>query len=92
MGCGSSKIKKINLTPDDEGVGGDDVRRAMTAKSAAALSNGSSGVGSSGGGGDESSMLPNRLLSAAIPVSDLGESLDSRMLGESLNIRYVSAC
>ena len=44
--------------------------------------NNSVGVASS----DETT-LPNKLLSAAIPVSDLGESLDSRILGESLNFR-----
>lgn len=39
---------------------------------------------------DESAHLPNRLL-AAIPISDLGESLDSRHLGESLNGGLISA-
>ncbi len=43
------------------------------------------------GGGDlVEGTLPNRLL-AAMPVSDLGESLDSRHLGESLNMSHHSA-
>lgn len=36
---------------------------------------------------DETNLLPNRLL-AAIPVSDLGDSLDSRHLSESLNLSH----
>ena len=36
---------------------------------------------------DETTILPNRLL-AAIPVSDLGDSLDSRHLSESLNLSH----
>ena len=36
---------------------------------------------------DDSAFLPNRLL-AAIPVSDLGDSLDSRHLSESLNLSH----
>jgi hypothetical protein len=36
---------------------------------------------------DDSVFLPNRLL-AAIPVSDLGDSLDSRHLSESLNLSH----
>ena len=36
---------------------------------------------------EETTYLPNRLL-AAIPVSDLGDSLDSRHLSESLNLSH----
>ena len=45
------------------------------------------GNNNSVGVASDETTLPNKLLSAAIPVSDLGESLDSRILGESLNFR-----
>ena len=35
---------------------------------------------------EATTILPNRLLLSAIPVSDLGDSLDSRHLSESLNM------
>ena len=84
MGCGpsKSKIKTINLPPEDtvETVSGALNGRPVTAKSKHGNNN-SVGVAS------PETTLPNKLLSAAIPVSDLGESLDSRVLGESLNFR-----
>ena len=75
MGCGESKIKKINLTPD--------INEANIVSSKVA--NGSPIAASADSINDESVILPNRLLSA-IPVSDLGDSLDSRHLNESLNM------
>lgn len=73
MGCGESKIKEINLTPENP-----------TKDEIDTISNGK--VTMNGGKKlDPDEMLPNRLLSA-IPVSDLGDSLDSRHLGESLNL------
>ena len=88
MGCGpsKSKIKTINLPPEDtvETVSGALNGRPVTAKSKHGNNNSSVGP-------DETT-LPNKLLSAAIPVSDLGESLDSRVLGESLNFRYRVPC
>lgn len=84
MGCGESKIKKINLTPDSshlndslETVSG---RLSGGTKSSAAMSPDYS----------PEETLPNRLL-AAIPVSDLGDSLDSRHLGESINYSHFSS-
>ena len=88
MGCGKSKIKKINLSPEDtvETVSGALNGRPATAKRS---SNGSNSVGvASAADETAAAALPNKLLSAAIPVSDLGESLDSRILGESLNFRW----
>ena len=70
MGCGDSKIKNINLSPDPDDhiemtkTSPDQKIETITDK----LDDG----------------LPNRLLSA-IPISDLGESLDSRHLSESFN-------
>ena len=73
MGCGDSKIKNINLSPDPD----DHIEMTKTS-----------------GNKPEQKIetitdklddgLPNRLLSA-IPISDLGESLDSRHLSESFN-------
>ena len=73
MGCGESKIKKINLPPPESG--GDENFRVQidTVSAKVQLID------------DESSSHPNRLLSA-IPVSDLGDSLDSRHLNESINL------
>ena len=71
MGCGESKIKRINLPPP---AGSEDVKVHIDTVDS-----------------DESSssnlhqLHPNRLLSA-IPVSDLGDSLDSRHLNESINL------
>ena len=88
MGCGKSKIKKINLSPGDnavETVSGALSGRPATAKSKS-VGNGSNSVGVASAA--EGELLSPKLLSAAIPVSDLGESLDSRILGESLNFRW----
>ena len=69
MGCGDSKIKNINLTPDP------DDHIEMTKKNPEKIETITDKL-------DDG--LPNRLL-AAIPISDLGESLDSRHLSESFN-------
>ena len=75
MGCGESKIKRINLTPEsrnslDTISGSVETEKEFLSSEL-----------------DESSNHPNRLL-AAIPISDLGESLDSRHLNlnGSLNL------
>ena len=73
MGCGESKIKRINLPPPASFDSGDVKVKIDTVDSC-----------------DESSghlqqLHPSRLLSA-IPVSDLGDSLDSRHLNESINL------
>lgn len=76
MGCSPSKIRTISITHDNiDGDNGD-----LKPSSGSHLSR-----------SDEEATLPNRLLSAAIPVSDLGDSLDSRHLGESLNLSHHSA-
>jgi hypothetical protein len=62
MGCGESKIKTIHIPPED---GGHNAKEADVPT----ISGHSHEF--------EDDMLPNRLL-AAIPVSDLGDSLDSR--------------
>ncbi len=81
MGCGESKIKRINLTPDQA-----DHNDVISSSNGEVVSNDTTSTGIRPKSvlidGDEG--LPNRLL-AAIPISDLGESLDSRHLGESLN-------
>ena len=81
MGCTKSKIKAIHLAPESP------EPEARNGKSSGGIStisdsigNGSAKLGQSGNGQTflrEDDMLPNRLL-AAIPVSDLGDSLDSR--------------
>ena len=81
MGCGESKIKRINLSPENNGR--DDVKVEIVDIVSNKVMNESSP--SSVCANDESTILPNRLL-AAVPVSDLGDSLDSRHLSESLNI------
>ena len=96
MGCGKSKIKRINLTPDslnnDVKIGVDTISGKVNGDRPK-----SSGVDMVGRDGvipgetrfeeeDEATILPNRLLLSAIPVSDLGDSLDSRHLSESLNM------
>lgn len=80
MGCGESKIKEINLSPDDR----DTIRTVSET-----VSNGRLSAKSSPDFSNEDEMLPNRLLSA-IPMSDLGDSLDSRYFGESLNFSHAS--
>lgn len=73
MGCGESKIKEINLAPSPQ----DSLPKKIN------------GVGAISGGVQQNEidgMMPNRLLSA-IPISDLGDSLDSRHLGESVNAK-----
>ena len=74
MGCGESKIKEISLSPENNGdsghESGSEGRLSSEFKQAKLV---------------DDDQLPNRLL-AAIPVSDLGDSLDSRHLGESLNL------
>ena len=77
MGCGESKIKRINLPAPNKNVGAglsDNVKVQIDTVSSkvSELS-------------DESLAHPNRLLSA-IPVSDLGESLDSRHLHEAIDL------
>ena len=79
MGCGESKIKNINLAPENETKDGGHIE--MTKKGTSSEYPGTEA--------DKSKLvsdegLPNRLLSA-IPISDLGESLDSRHLSESFN-------
>ena len=68
MGCGESKIKNINLSPDPND------KIEMTKAPNTEVSSPQ----------EKDEGLPNRLLSA-IPISDLGESLDSRHLSESFN-------
>ena len=91
MGCGESKIKKIHLSPDrnhgyhaSNGANGSSfLNSSDRSVLETTVCNTVSGSSSNGGGSgalspdNEDEMLPNRLL-AAIPVSDLGESLDSR--------------
>ena len=72
MGCGDSKIKNINLAPDP------DDQIEMTKKNPENDKKIETITDKLEDG------LPNRLLSA-IPISDLGESLDSRHLSESFN-------
>ena len=77
MGCGESKIKRINLPAPEKSVGAglqDNVKVQIDTVSSkvSELS-------------DESLAHPNRLLSA-IPVSDLGDSLDSRHLHEAIDL------
>jgi hypothetical protein len=87
MGCGESKIKSINLAQDNAGNNEDHIE--MTKKQSLQILKGenynfqnSNESENSKKNSDEA--LPNRLLSA-IPISDLGESLDSRHLSESFN-------
>jgi hypothetical protein len=98
MGCGKSKIKRISLTPDN--LNDDPLRNGIDTISGKV--NGeinrpkSSGLELGHNGSipgetrskeeDDNIILPNRLLLSAIPVSDLGDSLDSRHLSESLNM------
>ena len=83
MGCGESKIKKINLTPDNSHL--NDSLETVSGR----LSGGTKSSAVSPDFSPEET-LPNRLL-AAIPVSDLGDSLDSRHLGESVNYSHFSS-
>ena len=77
MGCGESKIKNINLAPENEKDGGHiEMTKKGTSSEYPSEADKSKLVSDEG--------LPNRLLSA-IPISDLGESLDSRHLSESFN-------
>ena len=76
MGCGESKIKEISLTPEIH-MNDSKIRVYDTPKPTAIIAPTF----------DETTILPNRLL-AAIPVSDLGDSLDSRHLSESLNLSH----
>ena len=72
MGCGKSKIKNIDIKPDPEETKSPSPPHHKEPISTVALND------------DAEDSLPNRLL-AAIPISDLGESLDSRHLSESFN-------
>lgn len=96
MGCGKSKIKRINLTPDNlrnEEIGVDTISGKVNGEVTRPRSRGIQ-LGHNGvipgetrlEEDDEATILPNRLLLSAIPVSDLGDSLDSRHLSESLNM------
>ena len=82
MGCGESKIKSINLAPDTENEGQIEMTKKGTDQQNGHLNNHLNEADKSKHVSDEG--LPNRLLSA-IPISDLGESLDSRHLSESFN-------
>ena len=98
MGCGKSKIKRISLTPDnvDESAaqnGIDTISGKVNGQinhpmsSSIELQNNGNIPGETRNEEDEATtILPNRLLLSAIPVSDLGDSLDSRHLSESLNM------
>ena len=79
MGCGESKIKEISLTPEIQmnGKSESNMGYEQCVKPTAIVNPNY----------DETTFLPNRLL-AAIPVSDLGDSLDSRHLSESLNLSH----
>ena len=101
MGCGKSKIKRINLTPGNLNTDAK-VNETNGIDTISGKVNGTVGRPKSSGldmmrdsvipgetrfeGEDEATILPNRLLLSAIPVSDLGDSLDSRHLSESLNM------
>ena len=97
MGCGKSKIKRINLSPDNiktdvklsETNGMDTMSGKVNGRIDRPNSSGLDMMRDSvipGETQDEATILPNRLLLSAIPVSDLGDSLDSRHLSESLNM------
>ena len=99
MGCGKSKIKRISLTPDDlnksdlnngiDTVSGKlnvEISRPKSSGIDFGRNGGIPGETGSEGEDNETTILPNRLLLSAIPVSDLGDSLDSRHLSESLNM------
>ena len=99
MGCGKSKIKRISLTPDDLNKsdlnnGIDTVSGKLNVEISRPKSSGidfgrNGGIPGETGSEEEdneTTILPNRLLLSAIPVSDLGDSLDSRHLSESLNM------
>ncbi len=80
MGCRESKIKKINLLPPTSETDGH----------ISTISNGkTNGVAPIANGNghrkvnDSGSEAPSRLLSA-IPISDLGDSLDSRLIKDTL--------
>ena len=77
MGCGESKIKRINLPAPEKSVGA-----GLTDNVKVQIDTVSSKVSELS---DESLAHPNRLLSA-IPVSDLGDSLDSRHLHEAIDL------
>ena len=97
MGCGKSKIKRISLTPDnlneDQFQNGIDtisgkVNGEVNRPKSSGLELGHNGIipgETRSEDEEEPTILPNRLLLSAIPVSDLGDSLDSRHLSESLN-------
>jgi len=88
MGCGESKIKSISLAQDNSGNNEDHIE--MTKKQSLQILKGENYDFQNSNGIENSKKnitdeaLPNRLLSA-IPISDLGESLDSRHLSESFN-------
>ena len=98
MGCGKSKIKRISLTPDN--LNNDELKNGIdtiSGKVNGDISRPKSSIMEKGRNGiipgethsedeDEATIIPNRLLLSAIPVSDLGDSLDSRHLSESLNM------
>ena len=83
MGCGESKIKSINLSPansnEDPSAMGGQPQIEMT-KTVEKMEMSPRKIEPSA----IEDHLPNRLLSA-IPISDLGESLDSRHLSESFS-------
>ena len=85
MGCGESKIKNINLPPDPaaeivpHGVSTIEMTKTIQDTPPNQVPSSGSGLKLT-----EDDGAPNRLLSA-IPISDLGESLDSRHLSESFN-------
>ncbi len=80
MGCGKSKIKKIHLAQGEIDQNEIDPIETVSGKMGInGLSNGHHHHVNNGSLDSpvEAASLPNRLL-AAMPVSDLGESLDSR--------------
>ena len=88
MGCGESKIKNINLPPDPDPLNDLHLQNGGTQKpiemTKTLIESPKNGEIPSISKLNEDEGLPNRLLSA-IPISDLGESLDSRHLSESFN-------
>ena len=86
MGCGKSKIKRISLTPDnvdesatENGIGtiSGKVNGEINRPKSSSLEIQSNGniPGETRNEEDEApTILPNRLLLSAIPVSDLGDS------------------
>ena len=82
MGCGKSKIETINLDQENGTEGHIEMTKKQGTTNSTENHYHNTEIENSKNISEEG--LPNRLLSA-IPISDLGESLDSRHLSESFN-------